>query len=195
MNPGARHLHPALLATLVVSLLASAWAWWWPSPPPPSAARAALPAPRVPSPTLSNAAQPAQAHGPGSPLPNESAEPEMFSAATSDPFQRSPLALVALPTESTQEHASAKQLPPRPPPAALAPAPPPMNHRWLGRFQSPEGKWLVLLQDAEQATPVSPGMVLSSGWVVEAVTAQAVQLLHPAGGQSVWLPMPESNAR
>lgn len=68
-----------------------------------------------------------------------------------------------------------------------------MNHRVVGRFQSPEGAWLVFVQDGERAVPAAPGLSLASGWVVESVTAREVRLRHPQAEQAVSLPVPGDN--
>ena len=69
-----------------------------------------------------------------------------------------------------------------------------MNHRVMGRFMSPGGQQMVFLQDGTQAVLAAPGVVLASGYVVEAVTAREVKLRHPQAEQAVSLPMPEDNA-
>jgi hypothetical protein len=69
-----------------------------------------------------------------------------------------------------------------------------MNHRLVGRFQSPEGQWLVFLQDGAQTVVAAPGVTLSSGYAVESVTAKEVRLRHPLADQPLSLPLPEDNA-
>lgn len=78
-------------------------------------------------------------------------------------------------------------------PSATAPPlplpPPPMAHRVIGHFQTPDGVWLTLLQDGEVAVPASSGLALASGWVVKSLTAQELQLSHPQADRPVSLPM------
>jgi hypothetical protein len=68
-----------------------------------------------------------------------------------------------------------------------------MNHRVVGRFQTPEGAWLVLVQDGERAVPAVPGLALASGWVVESVTARELRLRHSRVEQAESLPVPGDN--
>jgi hypothetical protein len=69
-----------------------------------------------------------------------------------------------------------------------------MGHRIIGRFQSPEGQWLLFLQDGAQSVLAAAGVTLSSGYAVESVTATEVRLRHPLAEQAVSLPLPEDNA-
>ena len=87
------------------------------------------------------------------------------------------------------EPVRAEPAPALPPP----PAPPPMNHRIVGRFQSPEGKWLVFLQDGANTVQAQPGATLSSGYVVESVTKE-IRLRHPLADEAASLPLPEDKA-
>jgi len=64
----------------------------------------------------------------------------------------------------------------------------------MGRMLSPEGKWMVFLQDGAQIVQASEGLTLPNGYVVESVTAKEVRLRHPLMDQPVSLPVPEDNA-
>jgi hypothetical protein len=69
-----------------------------------------------------------------------------------------------------------------------------MNHRIVGRFLSPEGQWLVFLQDGAQTVQATTGLTLSSGWAVESITARELHLRHPQAEQAVSLPLPADNS-
>ena len=191
MNPPAsQRPHPSLLAGLAATLLATAWALWWPDDAAtdrgtsPSSTQATgdesgVAKPRPPSVTASAA------------VTTATEDPPLLSAASRDPFFPAPPPAPAAPAKATPTEPSRAE--PSPPPAP-APAPPPMNHRILGRFQSPEGQWLVFLQDGAQTVVAAPGVTLSSGYAVESVTAKEVRLRHPLAEQPVSLPLPEDNA-
>lgn len=68
-----------------------------------------------------------------------------------------------------------------------------MEHRVIGRFRSPEGGWLVFVQDGDRALPAAAGLALASGWVVESVTSSELRLRHPLAEQAVSLPVPGDN--
>lgn len=69
-----------------------------------------------------------------------------------------------------------------------------MNHRVVGRFQSPDGQWSVFLQDGAQAVQAAPGLALSSGYVIEALGPRELRLRHPLAEQAVSLALPEDTA-
>lgn len=65
-----------------------------------------------------------------------------------------------------------------PPPAPAAPA---VSFRYLGRFVSPTGQLTVYLEGPGATTvPVVLGARLEGGFVVSAVSEEAVELSHPA---------------
>jgi hypothetical protein len=186
-----RRVHPALAWLLLAALIASAWALWWPS------ADTVQPDQRWPTvlatatTPLSSVAEPPPAPGPsagGMELAGGNGElAAVLSPATRDPFYPTP----AMPP--TKDHPGATQgdvKEPEPPPS---PPPPPMNHRVIGRFQTPGGQWLVLVQDGAAAVQVEPALLLSSGWVVESVTTREVTLRHPLVKQASILAAPEDN--
>jgi hypothetical protein len=189
-----RSLHPALAWTLVVSMLASMWALWWPQ-----GDDVACEQQRV---SDSEMAVPAARGGPASAHMNEQVKPSasppqssneestlaVLSPAERDPFNSTP---VAPPAQDKAVVAALQAAPAAPPPPP--PAPPPMNHRVVGRFQTPEGAWLVLVQDGERAVPAVPGLALASGWVVESVTARELRLRHSRVEQAESLPVPGDN--
>ena len=69
-----------------------------------------------------------------------------------------------------------------------------MEHRVIGRFRSPDGQQMVFLQDGAQTVTAAPGLTLSSGYVVESITARELRLRHPLAEQTVSLPLPHDNA-
>jgi hypothetical protein len=54
---------------------------------------------------------------------------------------------------------------------------------------------LVFLQDKTQAVIAAPGVELSTGYVVEAVTPLEIRLRHPLAEQSVSLSLRDDNPR
>lgn len=95
--------------------------------------------------------------------------------ATRDPFAEAPVAPPPLPQ-------------PVPPPVALViaapppPAPPPLAWRYLGAFDTPDGKRLVMLtrqNNDSQAVIVERGTRLDDGYEVLAVSNEAIRLLYP----------------
>ncbi|MBN8486840.1 MAG: hypothetical protein J0M20_03760 [Burkholderiales bacterium] len=67
-----------------------------------------------------------------------------------------------------------------------------MNHRVIGRFRSPEGQWFVFLQDGANSLHATPGVALSSGYVVESISAAEVRLRHSLAEQLVSLPLADA---
>jgi len=181
--PASPRLNPALGWGLVTTLLATGWALWWPGEAPsdhePRQALAASAAPASRSPSASSAT--------GAATPDD---PPTLSPSARDPFFPAPVPAPIPETKPTPEPARAEAAPPPPPP----PAPPPMTHRVIGRFQSPEGQWLVFLQDGAHTVVAAPGVTLASGYAVESVTAKEVRLRHPLAEQAVSLPLPEDNS-
>jgi hypothetical protein len=65
-----------------------------------------------------------------------------------------------------------------------------MNHMVIGRFLSPEGQRLVFLQDGNQTVIAGAGVALSTGYVIETVTAKEVRLRHPLADQAISILLP-----
>jgi hypothetical protein len=190
-----RHsLHPALAWSLVVSMLASAWALWWPQGEDAAHEQQRAGGPEMVVPASRAAPAPVRANEQATPSasPRQSSNEEstlaILSPAERDPFHSTPAAPPAQDKAEVVAPQAAPTAPPLPPPA-----PPPMTHRVVGRFQSPEGAWLVFVQDGERAVPAAPGLALASGWVVESVTARELRLRHPQADQAVSLPVPGDN--
>jgi hypothetical protein len=186
-QPTPQRLHPALLAGLAATLLATAWALWWPDDA--ASDRGALPS-RAPAPRdEASVAKGLSTTATASAEAKEEDAP-LLTAAARDPFFPAPPPAPATAAKATPEPARAEPTPPTPPP----PPPPPMNHRVVGRFLSPEGQWLVFVQDGTQAVQATAGLTLSSGWVVESITARELRLRHPQAEQAASLPLPEDNS-
>lgn len=189
-----RPLHPALAWTLVVSLLASAWALWWPQHEDAAHEQQQASGREMVVPALRAAPAPVQANEQARPSAsprqssNEDSTLAVLGPAERDPFNSTPVA----PPAQDKAVVPAPQVVPASPPAP-PPATPPLNHRVVGRFQSPEGAWLVFVQDGEGAVPAAAGLALASGWVVESVTARELRLRHPQADQAVSLPVPGDN--
>lgn len=191
----APHLGPHLQWALVLSLLASAWAIWWPQsesavPPsphseggrepsaPPTSGERTL-AEMVPGAGLARDA-------PGSAASVPVFAPPVLSEATSDPFY--PRAPDALTRQSTSQVTAAAVESVEA--AASTPQAPPMTNRVLGRFAAPDGREMIFLQDGPQAVLAAPGVELSNGYRIEAITASEIRLRHPLLVQTVGLPLP-----
>lgn len=185
----ASRMHPALAWGLAGTVLASAWALWWPKT------------------GYDGEVSGAAVHGSASVLPAPAAlvasvaaktnagasidEPRLLSPASRDPFNPAPPPVPAEVTRAAAQAAKNEPAQPLAPPASVAP---PMNHRIVGRFLSPDGQRLVFLQDGAQTVVAAPGVVLSSGFTVDTVTPRELRLRHPLAGQAVALPMPDDNA-
>lgn len=78
-------------------------------------------------------------------------------------------------------------VPPPPPPVispvvaapAEAPQPPPMTHRFFGSMRNPDGQVLTYVTDGASTVQAVPGVTLSSGYVIDAITEQEIRLLYP----------------
>ncbi|GAA0771588.1 hypothetical protein GCM10009107_64100 [Ideonella azotifigens] len=116
----------------------------------------------------------------------------VLSEATRDPFYPDASAPTGKPAKPAAQ----------PTPQALAPAnidppppqAPPMTHRVLGRFAGPDGARLLFVQDGQQAVVAAPGVELSSGYRIEAITATEIRLRHPLLMPTVSLPLPAEAA-
>lgn len=179
-------MRPLLVLGLLMSLLATAWALWWPVEPESLVAAAGSPrrslseSPPINdlTPRTSSAAAPA----------HRDSEDPTLSPASRDSFnlispEPTPATAKTLPEPVRHEAAS----PPLPVPAAPA-----MTHAVIGRFRTPEGRHLVYLQDGSSAVVAEPGVTLSSGYVVEALSPQELRLRHPLAEHAVSLPLPDA---
>lgn len=183
-------IRPAVQGALAATVLATVWALWSPSGP------EVVPVQLAGSGAPHSAAEqgPARSRaGDATNVPGQSLERRTLSPAERDPFHPSPTSPSPADTPPTVEPppraAAVEQAPPAAPPA------PTMSHALLGRFQAPDGSWLVFLQDGEQVVQVVPGVTLSDGWRVDALSAHQVTLRHPTVEQPVVLPLADDNAR
>lgn len=103
------------------------------------------------------------------------------------PAQRKPRASAP----PTAGHDGAIAPPVMQPPPAAAPATPAMNHRFVGRFRTPDGRTLTFLTDGDTVAPVEPGMRLRSGFSVLQVGLREIRLKHEAAGIDVSVAIPE----
>jgi len=187
-----QRLNPALGWALLASLLATGWALWWPSEPlvQPASTDAATPPARAAATAASAAEQPkARSAALTSRIAADLGDAPMLSPASRDPFNRAPPPAPPAPAKTLPEPVRSEPTPPPPAPTA-----PPMNHRVVGRFQTPEGQWLVFLQDGNRTVPAASGVALATGYVVESVTPREIQLRHPLAQQPVSVPLPTDNA-
>lgn len=166
-NEGKRALRPTLLWPLALTLLAVAWALWWPQPPVP-----------VETPPIATKAATQASSKPWT-LPERPA----WTAAGFDPFEGMPVAPLARPAEAQPPDVSPSA------PALAPPAAPPLSYRYLGRMQAPGGQVQVYLARGERELSVSVGTVLEEGYVVEAISDDAVLLRYPPLNQVARIPI------
>jgi hypothetical protein len=181
---GAGRLRPALRWALGGTLLLAAAALWWPRATVPLVAAVETAADRaVAVPTL-GVGSPAKAALLPHALPVWSIEP-----AERDPFVPPPPKPVPTPPAPKQAPVAA---PPMTLPAPVVPAPvaPSFSLRYLGRMVNPDGRELVLLARGDAPVLVAVGSALDEGYVVKAISKDAVQLVYPALGTLVTVPIP-----
>ncbi len=78
------------------------------------------------------------------------------------------------------------------PEAPLPPPPPPtLNYRYAGQMTTPEGQRLVYLSKGTDITPVEVGTRLEEGYVVEAISSEAVALRYPPRDAKAVVPIPK----
>lgn len=184
-------LRPGLIGLLLVSLLASAWALWWPLEEVYQALHG--------EPSLAAAAGSASAAARGTALVSSSPSlvdrarhangPTVLSEATRDPFHADQPKSAELSQPAPEPERQERTLPLPPPVAA-----PPMEHRVIGAFTTPEGERLVVLQDDAHSVVAASGVTMSSGYVIEGVTNHEVRLRHPLANQPVNLSIPLGGA-
>lgn len=169
-------MRPALRWTLLACVLLSAWALWTRPAGTPVPVKL-LGAPReTPAEPLLIATRPTLATLP--PLPARLPRAEL-ERAEQDPFQ----GLTAL-------------APAAPPPLRAAVAPeaprpsaPALEYRFLGQFLDPAGRRTVYLARPGKEIAVQQGAVLDEGYVVEAITDDAVRLHFEALQVRVSIPI------
>jgi len=160
------HLGWALLS----SVMAAAWALWWPEPVKVADAAELLAATAMTR------------------EPALGARPEAVATlreSLADPF----FPITAPAAESSALPASGASWADSMPAAAAA-LPPPAPPRIAGVFTGPEGEKSVFLNDGAQLLPAKPGLVLSSGYQLEAIGLRELRLRHPAASEPLMLPMP-----
>lgn len=168
-------MSPWLRWTLLGTLGLSGWAILFPAEVTRAPGRTAAPQPVDPvAPVLVLPPLPSVPAGPAVPsgmlaaLPADLPQPRL-EAAVGDPF------------------VGVQPAPPPPPPPPVAvvampvvpPAPPALNYRYLGRVVDPDGKLLVYLGGADKEQLVAKGTQLAEGYVVQAITATAIELYYP----------------
>jgi hypothetical protein len=124
------------------------------------------------------------------PAPLAAALPSRLPALALEPARRDPFMPVPPPAPKPLP------APPTPPAAILPPPPPPLpsapavKARFLGRLVTPAGDSLVFLASADKTWLAQPGDALEDGYMVQAVTEQAVELVYPPLGVKVTVPLP-----
>jgi hypothetical protein len=182
---------PGLIGLLLVSLLASAWALWWPREEP-----YLMPHVEPSQATLAKHASTPEPDGaPVSSSPSaierakQASIPTVLSEATRDPFHTD-LPKVAAASQPAREPERQERASALPSPGAA----PPMEHRVMGVFTTPEGERLVVLQDGVHAVTAASGVTMSSGYVIEGVANHEIRLRHPLADQPVSLSIPVGSA-
>jgi hypothetical protein len=77
-------------------------------------------------------------------------------------------------------------------PPAEPPRPPPMTYRYLGSFTGPDGAREIYLTMGDRITSVRQGSQLEGGYVVETVSAAAVNVLHAATQTRIDIPITQN---
>jgi hypothetical protein len=155
---------------LAVSVLLSAVAWWWPDKVSEALTHAGSTEETSgvgAAPALPNAA--AMADAAGGALPEHLAMPG-FDKAGFDPF----VGLQPPAPPPPKPVAEPVQVPVPAPPQAPA-----LNYRYLGQMTDPSGQKLHYLANASKDVPISVGTRLDEGYVVDAISADAVHLRYP----------------
>ncbi len=154
--------------------------------------QAAPPAPRAGLATPAAASDGPRA---GTPVASTSGAQQRWAAPSADPFHPEAASVAALaPALASSVPASAPTAPPAPPPA-----PPAATFRYLGQFSAPDGTRRVYLNVAtggggERDVQASVGESLGDGYVVSAITASNVSIMHPLLGAPVSVVLPEPPA-
>lgn len=91
------------------------------------------------------------------------------------------------------------QPPPPPPPKIVvapvvvsAPMPPQLAYRYLGQMTDPSGQQRHFLARMDKDVPVAVGTLLDEGYVVEAITTDAIRLHYPPLNTRVEIRIPPS---
>ena len=129
----------------------------------------------------------------------------VLATTPQDALQAAPLPdrLNAAPLEKSRFDPFVGVQPPPPPapkvvaaPVVEAPAPPPppptLNYRYLGQMTDPSGQQYVYLAKPDKDVPVTVGTRLDEGYVVEAITADAVRVVYPPLDSRAVIPIPPS---
>ncbi len=78
--------------------------------------------------------------------------------------------------------------------AAPPPAPPAQDFRFLGRIRGPDGTEHLLLVRGDTSVTIQVGMTLDNGYVVQSISADAVELVYPPLGVRSTIPIGASTA-
>lgn len=181
-------IRPSIRWGLGATLALTALALAWPEGSTPAVALQAAPE-RTNLPLAQGAASPLATALP-SVLPRAPIAPN----ARRDPFQAVlPGATTAPPAKPV---AAVQTPPPAPPPmpeltmAPTAAPVPAFTHRYLGRFEDPQGGVHLFLAKGDQWVKVVAGTALADGYVVSGVGAEGITVRHAASGQTVLVRTP-----
>ncbi len=73
--------------------------------------------------------------------------------------------------------------------AAPPPAPPAQDYRFLGRIRGPDGAEQLMLVRGDTSVTIQVGMTLDNGYVVQSISADAVELVYPPAGIRSTIPL------
>lgn len=117
----------------------------------------------------------------------EPAKRDIFMPVVLPPPVAAPVSAPAVPPV-VAARAAPSAAPATPPP----PVAPTVTYRYLGSMTTPDGERIVLLARGETPVPVTAGTRLDEGYVVEAVSEEAVRLVYPALGSVVLVQIPQA---
>ena len=99
----------------------------------------------------------------------------------------------------SEEQKKTQALAAAPPQAVIPPSPPQptptapvLSYRVIGHMLNPDGKRFVYIAQGDTTLAVKEGTELKEGYVVEAITDNAIKLFYPPLDQHVSLPLPNT---
>lgn len=182
-------MRPKLMWALLATVVASALALWTSERAPAVIAAVERQQANV------NMAQAALANTPATQSHTAKPLPAQLDPSTPEPPQRDPFAPVLPPAPPTPPPVVTAEKPFVGPPAPVAPTPPALTHRYLGRMTTPTGEAMVFLASPSRTVAVKAGDRLDDGYVVESVNDHSVQLVHPSFDVRVAIPLPGAAAQ
>jgi len=180
-----------LLGAVAMSVASLVWDGQGSSPALAASVQAAPPAPRA---GLATPAAPSSEPRADTRAASTGGAQQRWAVPSADPFHPGAASAAApLPVVVSSAPASAPAAPPAPPPA-----PPAATFRYLGQFSAPDGTRRVYLSvttgGAERDVQAAVGEPLGDGYVVSAISASNVSIMHPLLSAPVSVVLPEPPA-